>query len=77
MKKILIIKTLIYGIFILVVYNILFKTELLFTNEDVSTFVSYMKERNDFLGTSNFMIWLVIISALVITALNKIDKVKS
>lgn len=77
MKRILIIKPLIYGIFILVLYNILFKTELLFTNEDVSTFVSYMKERNDFLGTSNFMIWLVIISALVITALNKIDKVKS
>lgn len=77
MKRILIIKPLIYGIFILVLYNILFKTELFFTNEDVSTFVSYMKERNDFLGTSNFMIWLVIISALVITALNKIDKVKS
>ena len=77
MKRILIIKPLIYGIFILVLYNILFKTELFFTNEDVSTFVSYMKERNDFLGTSNFIIWLVIISALVITALNKIDKVKS
>ena len=77
MKRILIIKPLIYGIFILVLYNILFKTELFFTNEDVSTFVSYMQERNDFLGASNFMIWLVIISALVITALNKIDKVKS
>ena len=77
MKRILIIKPLIFGIFILVLYNILFKTELFFTNEDVSTFVSYMQERNDFLGASNFMIWLVIISALVITALNKIDKVKS
>ncbi|WP_195989814.1 hypothetical protein [Clostridium sp. D53t1_180928_C8] len=77
MKRILIIKPLIYGIFILVLYNILFKTELFFTNEEVSTFVSYMQERNDFLGASNFMIWLVIISALVITALNKIDKVKS
>ena len=77
MKRILIIKPLICGIFILVIYNILFKTELFFTNEDVSTFVSYMQERNDFLGASNFMIWLVIISALVITALNKIDKVKS
>ena len=76
MKRILIIKPLICGIFILVLYNILFKTELFFTNEDVSTFVSYMQERND-LGASNFMIWLVIISALVITALNKIDKVKS
>ena len=35
----------------------------------------YMKERNNFLGASNFFIWIVIISALVITALNKMSKV--
>ena len=35
-----------------------------------------MNKKNDFLGATNFMIWLVIISALVVTALNKMDKVK-
>ena len=72
----LLIKPLIYSIFILLAYYFTFKTELFFTNKEVTTFISYMKERNSFLGASNLMIWLVIISALVITALNKIDKVK-
>lgn len=76
MKRALLIKPLIYSIFILSAYYIIFKTELLFTNKEITTFISYMNKRNDFLGTTNFMIWLVIISALVITALNKIDKVK-
>lgn len=76
MKRVLLIKPLIYSIFILVAYYITFKTELLFTNKEVTTFISYMKEKNDFLGATNFMIWLVIISALVVTALNKMDKVK-
>ena len=67
---------LLYGIFILLAYYITFKTELFFTNEEVTTFISYMEQRNNFLGATNFMIWLVIISALVVTALNKIDKVK-
>lgn len=76
MKRIIMIKPLLYGIFILFAYHIIFKTELIFTNKEIETFVSYMEQRNDFLGATNFMIWLVIISALVITALNKIDKVK-
>lgn len=76
MKRVLIIKPLIYCIFALLAYNIIFKTELLFTNEDVTTFVSYLREKNNFLGATNFMVWLVIISALVITAINKIDKIK-
>lgn len=76
MKRVLLIKPLIYGIFILLAYYIIFKTELFFTNKEVTTFISYMKEKNYFLGATNFMIWLVIISALVVTALSKIDKVK-
>ncbi|MCI9304092.1 hypothetical protein [Clostridium sp.] len=76
MKRIIMIKPLLYGIFILFAYHIVFKTELIFTNKEVETFVNYMEQRNDFLGATNFMIWLVIISALVITALNRIDKVK-
>lgn len=76
MKRVLLIKPLICSIFILVAYYIIFKTELLFTNKEVATFISYMNKRNDFLDASNFMIWLVIISALVVTALNKMDKVK-
>ncbi|WP_299996906.1 hypothetical protein [uncultured Clostridium sp.] len=76
MKRIIMIKPLLYGIFILFTYHIVFKTELIFTNKEVETFVNYMEQRNDFLGTTNFMIWLVIISALIITALNRIDKVK-
>ena len=61
---------------ILLAYYITFKTELFFTNEEVTTFINYMEQRNTFLGATNFMIWLVIISALVVTALNKIDAVK-
>ena len=76
MKRIIMIKPLLYGIFILFAYHIVFKTELIFTNKEVETFVNYMEQRNDFLGTTNFTIWLVIISALIITALNRIDKVK-
>ena len=76
MRRVLLIKALIYSIFILISYYIIFKTELFFTSKEVAEFLNYMKERNSFLGASNFMIWLVIISALVITALNKIDKVK-
>lgn len=76
MKRVLLIKPLICSIFILVAYYIIFKTELLFTNKEVATFISYMNKRNDFLDATNFMIWLVIISALVVTALNKMDKVK-
>ena len=76
MKRIIMIKPLLYGIFILFTYHIVFKTELIFTNKEVETFVNYMEQRNDFLGTTNFMIWLVIIYALIITALNRIDKVK-
>lgn len=76
MKRILIIKPLLYSIFILLAYYITFKTELFFTNEEVTTFINYMEQRNTFLGATNFMIWLVIISALVVTALNKIDAVK-
>lgn len=76
MKRVLLIKPLICSIFILVAYYITFKTELLFTNKEVTTFIGYMNKRNDFLGATNFMIWLVIISALVVTALNKMDKVK-
>ena len=76
MKRVLLIKPLICSIFILVAYYIIFKTELLFTNKEITTFISYMNEKNDFLGATNFMIWLVIISALVVTALNKMDKVK-
>ena len=76
MKRVLLIKPLIYGIFILLAYYITFKTELFFTNEEVATFISYMEKRNDFLGATNFMIWLVIISSLAVTALNKIDKVR-
>ena len=76
MKRVLLIKPLICSIFILVAYYIIFKTELLFTNKEVATFINYMNKRNDFLDATNFMIWLVIISALVVTALNKIDKVK-
>ena len=76
MKRVLLIKPLIYSIFILVAYYIIFKTELLFTNKEVATFINYMNKRNDFLDATNFMIWLVIISALVVTALNKMDKVK-
>lgn len=76
MRRVLLIKPLIYSIFILLLYYFIFKTELFFTSKEVIEFLNYMKERNNFLGTSNFMIWLVIISALIITALNKIDKVK-
>ena len=76
MKRVLLIKPLICSIFILVAYYIIFKTELLFTNKEVATFINYMNKRNDFLDATNFMIWLVIISALVVTALNKMDKVK-
>ncbi len=76
MRKAILIKTLLYGIFILLSYYFIFNTELFFTSKEVKEFFNYMKERNSFLGASNFMIWLVIISALVITALNKIDKVK-
>lgn len=76
MKRVLLIKPLTCSIFILVAYYIIFKTELLFTNKEITTFISYMNKRNDFLGATNFMIWLVIISALVVTALNKMDKVK-
>ena len=76
MKRVLLIKPLICSIFILVAYYIIFKTELLFTNKEVATFINYMNKRNDFLGATNFIIWLVIISALVVTALNKMDKVK-
>ena len=76
MKRIIMIKPLLYGIFILFTYHIVFKTELIFTNKEVETFVNYMEQRNDFFFFFNFMIWLVIISALIITALNRIDKVK-
>ena len=76
MKRVFLIKPLICSIFILVAYYIIFKTELLFTNKEVATFINYMNKRNDFLDATNFMIWLVIISALVVTALNKMDKVK-
>lgn len=76
MKRILVIKPLIYGIITLIVYNIIFKTELLFTKKDVTAFINYMQEKNDFLGTTNFVIWFVIIAALIITALNRMDKVK-
>ena len=76
MKRVLLIKPLIVSIFTLVACYIIFKTELLFTNKEITTFISYMNEKNDFLGATNFIIWLVIISALVVTALNKIDKVK-
>ena len=77
MKRVLLIKPLIYCIIALLAYTTIFKTELIFTNAEISTFVSYMQERNDFLGASNFFIWLVVISALVITALNRMDKVKN
>ena len=40
MKRVLIIKPLLYGIFILLAYYITFKTELFFTNEEVTTFIS-------------------------------------
>ena len=76
MKRVLLIKPLIYSILALLLYNILFKTELIFTNEEVSTFINYMQKRNTFLGASNFFVWLVIISSLVITTLNRLDKVK-
>ena len=33
-----------------------------------------MNERNDFLGATNFIIWLVIISALVVTAIEMINR---
>lgn len=76
MKRVLLIKPLIYSILALLLYNILFKTELIFTSEEVSTFINYMQKRNTFLGASNFFVWLVIISSLVITTLNRLDKVK-
>ena len=76
MKRVLLIKPLIYSILALLLYNILFKTELIFTSEEVSTFINYMQKRNTFLGASNFFVWLVIISSLVITTLNRFDKVK-
>jgi hypothetical protein len=75
-KRVLLIKPLIYSILALLLYNILFKTELIFTSEEVSTFINYMQKRNTFLGASNFFVWLVIISSLVITTLNRLDKVK-
>ena len=76
MKRVLLIKPLIYSILALLLYNILFNTELIFTSEEVSTFINYMQKRNTFLGASNFFVWLVIISSLVITTLNRLDKVK-
>jgi hypothetical protein len=75
MKRLLIIKTLIAGIIIMLIYTIIFKTNLIFSEAEISAFLTYMKERNNFLGASNFFIWIVIISALVITALNKMSKV--
>lgn len=75
MKRLLIIKTLIAGIIIMLIYTIIFKTNLIFSEAEISDFLTYMKERNNFLGASNFFIWIVIISALVITALNKMSKV--
>ena len=71
MKRLLIIKTLIAGIIIMLIYTI----NLIFSEAEISAFLTYMKERNNFLGASNFFIWIVIISALVITALNKMSKV--
>ena len=75
MKRLLIIKTLIAGIIIMLIYTIIFKTNLIFSEAEISAFLTYMKERNNLLGASNFFIWIVIISALVITALNKMSKV--
>ena len=75
MKRLLIIKTLIAGIIIMLIYTIIFKTNLIFSEAEISAFLTYMKERNNFLGASKFFIWIVIISALVITALNKMSKV--
>lgn len=76
MKRLVIIKSLIISIIIMLTYTLVFKTNLIFSDEEILSFVSYMKERNNFLGESNFFVWTVIIVALVITALNKMSKVK-
>lgn len=75
MKRLVIIKSLIISIIIMIAYTVVFKTNLIFSDEEISSFVSYMKERNNFLGESNLFVWTVIIVALVITALNKMSKV--
>lgn len=75
MKRLVIIKSLIISIIIMIAYTVVFKTNLIFSDEEISSFVSYMKERNNFLGESNLFVWTVIIVSLVITALNKMSKV--
>lgn len=75
MKRLVIIKSLIISIIIMIAYTVVFKINLIFSDEEISSFVSYMKERNNFLGESNLFVWTVIIVALVITALNKMSKV--
>lgn len=76
MKRVLLIKPLILAIFILLVHNIFLKSNLILNETEITTFISYMKERNNFLGASNFVIWMVIIASLIVTSLNRIEKVK-
>ena len=44
MKRLLIIKTLIAGIIIMLIYTIIFKTNLIFSEAEISAFLTYMKE---------------------------------
>ena len=44
MKRLLIIKTLIASIIIMLIYTIIFKTNLIFSEAEISAFLTYMKE---------------------------------
>lgn len=66
--------TLLFGIGILVFIKILSKTPLYFTDTQAIAFINYLKQKDNFIGVSNFAIWFFTICAIVVTYLNKVDK---